>query len=144
MEQDATEALDAAMRALRFRDLSAHDLRVRLEEKEFSSADCDAALESLVRTGLVDDGRFAENRARVLAGRGAGDGLIRHELERAGVDDDAIANALGTLIPEVERARAVAAARGRGPKAARYLYAKGFSEEAVSGAIATASHETLG
>lgn len=145
MEHDAAaEALDAAMRALRVRDLSAHDLRARLEEKEFPPAVCDAALESLERTGLLDDRRFAENRAHTLAARGSGDALIRHELQRAGVDDDAIENALGTLDPEVERAQAVAGRRGPGPKTARYLHSKGFSDDAVARAVATSSQEALG
>lgn len=132
------------MRALRFRDLSAHDLRARLEEKEFPPAACDAALESLERTALLDDHRFAENRARTLAARGSGDALIRHELERAGVDEDAIENALGMLDPEVERAQAVADRRGAGPKTARYLHSKGFSDDAVARAVATSSQEALG
>src|SRR5215831_14110371 len=132
MEQDrAAEALDAAMRALRFRDLSTHDLRARLEEKEFAPAACDTALASLERTGLVDDRRFAENRARALAARGSGDAFIRYELERARVPVDAIEGALEALDPEVERARTIAARRGSGPKAARYLHSKGFSDETV-------------
>lgn len=144
-EQDpAAEALDAALRALRLRDLSAHDLRGKLEEKGFPSAACDAALESLARTGLLDDRRFAENRARTLAERGAGDALVRHELERAGVDGEAIEDALGTLASEGERARAVAARRGPGAKTVRYLYSKGFSEDAVASAVASASGQALG
>jgi regulatory protein len=132
------------MRALRFRDLSARDLRVRLEEKEFPPSACDAALEALERTGLLDDRRFAENRARTLAARGSGDALVRYELERAGVDGEAVEDALATLDPEVDRALMVVDRRGPGPKTMRYLRSKGFSEDAVAAAVATASHEALG
>ncbi len=146
MEKDpaAQAALGAAQRMLRVRDLSAHDLRARLEEKRFPSAACDSALESLARTGILDDRRFAENRARTLAARGSGDALIRHELERTGVDGDTVENAVGTLDPEVERARAVIERRGPGPKTARYLHSKGFSEHAVARAVASPSQQALG
>lgn len=140
----AAQALDAGMRALRFRDLSARDLRKRLEDKDFEPSACDAAIEALGRTGLLDDRRFAENRARTLAARGSGDALIRFELERAGVDSDAVEDALRTLGPEAERAAVVVDRRGPGPKTARYLRSKGFSEETVTGAVASASQEALG
>ena len=42
-------------------------------------------LETLVRTALVDDRRYATARAGALAERGAGNERIRHELSFAGV-----------------------------------------------------------
>ncbi len=89
-------------------------------------------MESLERTGLVDDGRYARARAETLAGRGAGNAFIRHELVRAGLEHDLVETAIDGLEPEEARARAVVACRGPGPRTARYLSGKGFPDEVVS------------
>ena len=44
-------------------------------------------LEQAERSGLVDDARFAEQRARRLAERGAGDLLVLDDLARHGIDE---------------------------------------------------------
>jgi regulatory protein len=137
-------AHEVALRALRQRDLSVHELDERLRARGYGEVERDEAIDSLVRTGLVDDVRFAEGRARALAGRGAGDALIRHTLARAGVAGEIIADALLTLAPEADRARAVVERRGTGAKTARYLSGKGFSEEIVAGVVASGSGEELG
>ena len=143
-ERSGADALDSGLRALRYRDRSAHELREWLASREFSSSDCDEALATLERTGLLDDRRFAENRARALAGRGAGNALIRYALEGAGVTSEAIAAALERLEPEADRARGIVSTRGPGPKTARYLSSKGFSADAVAGAVASAPEGELG
>ena len=102
------------------------------------------ALETLVRTDLVDDRRYAERRAQSLADRGAGNALIRHELARAGLDPDVVDDVLASLRPERERAEAIVARRGAGPKTARYLAGKGFSYDVVESFIAQSRRETLG
>jgi SOS response regulatory protein OraA/RecX len=51
---------------------------------------------------------------------------------------------LASLGPERERAEAIVARRGAGPKTARYLAAKGFSYDVVESVIAQSSRETLG
>ena len=130
-------ALEAALRALRHRDLSETELDRRLEAKGFSAGERESALETLRRTGLVDDRRFAESRAATLAARGSGDALIRHELGRAGLASELVAEALDTLASEEERARVVVARRGAGARTARYLSTKGFSEETVAAFVAT-------
>jgi SOS response regulatory protein OraA/RecX len=126
------DAVEAALRALRARDVSVHDLERRLEARGFVAADRAAALETLQRTGLLDDERVAHNRARALASRGAGDRLIRHDLRRAGVDAELVEEAIGELEPEDVRAKAVVARRGGGSRTARYLAGKGFSDEIVA------------
>jgi SOS response regulatory protein OraA/RecX len=101
-------------------------------------------LETLARTSLVDDRRFAELRAASLGDRGAGDEFIRHELARAGVDAELVEEAVALLPPESERAARIVARRGHGPKTARYLAGKGFSEDVVRGVIAHSQGEPLG
>jgi SOS response regulatory protein OraA/RecX len=129
-------AHETALRALRHRDLSVRELDERLRSKGYAEAERNETIETLLRTGLVDDARYAESRARQLAGRGAGDALIRHTLDRAGVEHELVAAALETVAPEDERARVVVARRGAGPKTARYLLGKGFSEDVVAAASA--------
>jgi SOS response regulatory protein OraA/RecX len=101
-------------------------------------------LATLVRTGLVDDRRFAEARAAGLAHRGAGNAFIRHDLAMAGVDHDLIDHALTALESERERAERIVARRGGGAKTARYLAGKGFSEDVLHAVVAHAGGDALG
>ena len=148
---ETTGAVDAALRALRHRDLSAADLEHRLEAKGYDETERAYALETLQRTGLQDDRRFAEMRAAahfdVRDGRfhhGAGDALVRHELVQAGVDEDLVADAIALLEPEPERALRIAERRGYGPKTARYLGGKGFSEDSLGALVASSDGDELG
>jgi regulatory protein len=141
VDQSATEA---ALRALRHRDLTAEELRQKLALKGFEEDEREEAIDALLRTGLLDDRRFAEGRARSLARRGAGDRLIRYTLERAGVERQLVAEALEALDPEAERARNVVARRGRGQSTARYLRGKGFSDEVVAAVVADLPGQELG
>ena len=139
MPRDPESARDAALRALRRRDLSVRELDARLRTKCYREEERGKAIDALLRTGLLDDGRFAEARARALAARGSGDALIRHELARAGVERNAIEDALAALEPESQRARTVVERRGASPKTARYLAGKGFSEDVIGAAVASAT-----
>jgi regulatory protein len=146
-EPDSVSRADAhetALRALRHRDLSVRELDERLRARGYGESEREETIEALVRTGLVDDARYAESRARQLAGRGAGDALIRHTLARAGVEPEVAADALLTIAPEAKRAQVIVERRGPGPKTARYLLGKGFSEEVVSDVVASESARELG
>jgi regulatory protein len=137
-------ALDAALRALRHRDRSSSELRSRLAEQGYGSDEREEAIETLLRTGVADDVRFSEARARALAHRGAGDLRIRHELGRAGIPREVVQHALDTLESEADRARNVVFRRGAGPKTARYLQGKGFSDDVIAGVIAGSREDELG
>lgn len=89
------------------------------------------ALETLERVGYVDDGRYARARAASLAERGYGDQGIRHLLEQDGIESDEAAAALAALPPERERAAALVARLGPGPKTAARLGRKGFGDDAI-------------
>ena len=137
-------AVDTALRALRHRDLSTRELEERLRAKGFDEAERNDAVATLERTGLLDDVRFAESRARSLAARGTGDRAVRHALELAGVAGDVVEQTLEALEPEHERAAVIVSRRGTGPKTVRYLRAKGFSEDIVAGVVAASSGDELG
>jgi SOS response regulatory protein OraA/RecX len=83
-------------------------------------------------------------RATSLVERGAGDELVRHELARAGVAAELVDETVASLPLESERAARIVARRGTGPKTARYLAGKGFSEDVVRAVIAHSHDEPLG
>ena len=106
------DAVQTALRALRFRDRTSAELAARLERRGVGEAEREQALETLERIGYVDDARFARSRAEQLE------------------------EALAELEPERERAAAIVAARGRSPQTARYLASRGFGEEALEWVVA--------
>lgn len=134
-ELHRAEAIAVATRALRSRDQSVRTLERRLERCGATASERTETLATLERAGIVDDGRFARNRAASLARRGYGDAAIRAKLDRDGINASVRDEALAELPPEAERAADLVRRRGPGPRTARYLAGKGFGEEAVSSAL---------
>lgn len=128
------EALSRAARSLAHRDLSERELSDRLARANVATEARTEAVNRLVRAGAVDDARFARGRAELLARRGAGDHLVRHDLESRGIEAEHIEVALASLDPEPTRAERIVAARGPGLRTARYLAGKGFSAETIESA----------
>jgi regulatory protein len=135
-EDEREWALERAVRALARRDHSAATLRAKLERTGVSELAREAAIETLAGVGYLDDERFARNRAEGLAARGYGDDWIRADLEAQGVASELAETALGGLEPERERALREARKLEAGPRAARVLQRRGFSEEALEGVLA--------
>ena len=125
------EALSAAGRALRGRDLAVAELADRLERAGVAPAPRAETLAVLDRAGLVDDRRFAADRSAVLAERGYGDDWIRWDLEHRGVAAELVESALASLADERERVERILEARGGGIRVARRLARRGFGEDAV-------------
>ncbi len=130
------DAVETALRALRFRDRSSAELDARLEQRGVGEDERQQALETLERIGYVDDERFARSRAERLADRGSGDALIRHDLEQRGISAELVEAALDGIQPERERAAQIAERRGPGVKTARYLAAKGFGDDSLESIVA--------
>jgi SOS response regulatory protein OraA/RecX len=139
-ERRRTRSLAAAGRVLRVRDLPAATLDKRLERRGIAAADRAGALSTLQAAGVVDDARFAHNRALALAGRCLGDAAIRFDLEEYGIAPDLVDDALAGVEPEAARAARIVATRGRSITTARFLARKGFGEDAVE----SAAGEVLG
>lgn len=127
----AEDATELALRALRHRNRSRHELSQRLQRAGISPDEREATLDRLTEAGLVSDERYAEERARSLAQRGLGDALIRQDLRRQGVEHESIERAMAQLEPEDERATSVFERRGGEARALRYLAGKGFSPETL-------------
>ena len=134
---------DVAVRALARRERSEAELDRRLARAGVRDDDRRATLERASRAGLVDDARFAETRARVLADRGAGDLLVLQDLERHGVDEAVARVAVSLLEPEPARAARIVQARGRTPRTLRRLAARGFAEESLDDLIAELENGAL-
>ena len=130
------EALAVATRALARREHSRLSLAERLQRAGIGEREAEEVLAELERLGLLDDGRFALERARVLAERGKGDAAIRFDLERAGVSASGVEEALARLDPERERAEGLVGRRGATPATARLLAGRGFDEDVVAAVIA--------
>jgi regulatory protein len=134
-------ALVRATRSLAHRDLSERQLAERLERGGLAPAARSEAVQRLVEAGAVDDERLARRRAEVLAERGAGDALIRHDLEQRGIAEELVRVAVEALEPERARAARIVGARGAGLKTARYLARKGFGEDAIESVCETSVAE---
>lgn len=142
--RSSSDALEQALGALRHRERSEAEIDRYLAARGVADAERGEVIETLTRTSLVDDRRYAETRASSLAERGAGDALIRHELLNAGVDLGLADEVISVLPEELERAERVVARRGVSPRTARYLAGKGFSDEVVRAAVAESPGERLG
>jgi regulatory protein len=130
------EALAVATRALARREHSRRSLAERLRRAGIEESEAEEVLTELERLGLLNDGRFALERARVLAERGKGDAAIRFDLERSGVSASAVEEALARLDPERERAERLVGRRGATPATARLLAGRGFDEDVVAALVA--------
>jgi SOS response regulatory protein OraA/RecX len=129
------------LHALRYRDHTTASLEQRLTDRGTTPALGQETVDALRRAGLVDDRRFAVGRAALLASRGAGDLLIAHDLECHGVPTDAARTAIAGLEPESVRAASIMETKGRSPRTARLLAAKGFSEAALEPLVADLAAE---
>jgi SOS response regulatory protein OraA/RecX len=138
------QALAAAGRVLRRRDVSRTGLDERLARAGVTSEVRKHAVTALVEAGAVDDRRLAERRGRYLAEAGWGDQAIRARLAAEGVGPEEIEAAVEKLEPE--RARAVRLAEGTRDlrKAWNLLSRRGFDPEVASEAVAALDGEAAG
>jgi regulatory protein len=146
--QDPLERARAqALRLLSVRSRSRNDLRQRLLKAGHAAEVVDPLLQRLQETGLLDDRRYASERARTLGERrGYGPRKIRAELGRQGLDREVLQEALegayaGQDVSALMRGLVVrrfgeeVLAREAEPKrrqrAQRYLLARGFEPDKV-------------
>jgi regulatory protein len=134
--QQRAAALAVATRALARREHTRRSLRERLFRAGIATGLAETVVDELVERGLLDEGRFASERARVLAERGKGDAAIRFELERAGLEAAEIEDAIAGLEPERDRAARLVGRRGATPATARLLATRGFDEDVVATLVA--------
>ncbi|MDV6297778.1 regulatory protein RecX [Dietzia maris] len=111
---EALEAANAALRLLRYRPRSEHELRERLLDKEYAAEAVDEALGRVRAWGLVDDADFAEEWVRGRRRRrGRSRGALERELRDKGVAEAHIARAVGEIDESDDRRQAADLVRGR-------------------------------
>ena len=130
-ELRSREALAKASRLIARRDLSEAGLREELRRRRVAPAAEGETVSKLVAAGAVDDERLAFRRAEFLTERGAGDLMVRADLESRGIAPTVIERAVEALPREHERARGIVESRGPGPATARYLARKGFGDDVL-------------
>ncbi len=81
---------EAALRILDFGDCSRSEMQRKLKKKGFSGEGIDTVLRSLTESGLLDDGRYAENYIRSALDKGKGTVWIRNKLREKGVSSSII------------------------------------------------------
>lgn len=107
LSEEGSEATKAALRLLKFRARSRHELHGRLSEKEFSEDAVAEAMERIDAWQLLDDADFARQWVEQRSvGKGTTRTLLRRELEAKGVESAQIRQALENVSDEDERARA--------------------------------------
>jgi regulatory protein len=138
------EALATAGRALAERPLSRRQVSERLRRRGVAPPVEHETLGTLAAAGLLDDARLARTRAAVLADRGWGDIAIAARLQRDGLEEAEVRVALAALPPEAGRAAAVVADVSEGHKAWSLLVRRGFSPDAIEGALGSLDAEHQG
>ena len=141
-------AYEKALRLLTVRGRSRKELKQRLEAERYSDKVAERVLDRLADTGLIDDKKFAIDRARAMGkGKGWGPRKLRSDLIKRGIPaeavDEAVSQAYGTqshiqvmkrLIKkrfgsQVLTQKADRKTRG---KAHRFLLGRGFEPDDVS------------
>ena len=112
------EAREAALRLLGHRARSREELRRRLVRRGYDAAICEAVLDRLEQSGLVDDAAFAREWVRSKVSRGpVGASALRRGLRAFGVAAETIEETLAEEYdPETAHEAAVTAARSRWEK----------------------------
>jgi len=141
---DEQAARLAATALLARRDFLCRELTERLRRQGFEEPAAANAVAELVREGLLDEGRCAQNYVAYHAARGQGPIRIAAELRRRGLPEEPIEAALASGPDWTALARKVFRAKfGPQPSAswaqrarqARFLQYRGFSSDHIRSAI---------
>ena len=114
MAPAAHQAATVALRLLRYRPRSEHELRQRLLEKEHPADAVDEALDRVRVWGLIDDADFAAEWVRGRRRRrGRSRGALERELRDKGVAEGHIADAVAGIDVSDDRRQAAELVRAR-------------------------------
>jgi regulatory protein len=130
------------------RDYSTQDIERKLTQRGFAPVAVAQAIDELAQSKLLNDERFSENLVTYRARRGQGPARIRQELQRSGLDAEAIDAAIkgppdggGRERPDFVKLARDARARKFGPelpkdwkeraRQARFLQYRGFSTDHI-------------
>lgn len=152
IEQHVADAQNAALRLLKHRSRSRHELRMALARKGFEDEVVERVLAKLENMGYVDDELFARDLARsLLRRRNHGRQGLLYRLRQSGVGDEVAEGALADVLEGVdETQRAVEAVSKRlrrweslprdkaRNKAYQLLWRLGFDSDVIADALSKA------
>ncbi|HEY7473521.1 MAG TPA: RecX family transcriptional regulator [Vicinamibacterales bacterium] len=96
------------------RELSAAQIRSRLEKRDYSDADIAAAIARLQASRALDDGRVARTYARTAAAvKGRGRARVLREIEALGIDRSTAREAVAEIFADVDEDALLAKALDR-------------------------------
>jgi SOS response regulatory protein OraA/RecX len=139
MDEEAfRNALARALKRLQTSDRFESEVRAALHRYDLDVVE--RVVEYLRRHRLLDDARTTENAVETNVGRRAvGDALLVDRLVARGADESLVAEVLQEAEPEAARIDAILRAKYQPTddpaKAGRFLYGRGFSEEAIGAAL---------
>jgi regulatory protein len=145
----ADSAYLTALKLLARRELSVDGVRARLLARDYPAAEVAAAIDHLLETGALDDGRVARAYARTAATvKGRGRLRVVRELQAMGIDRHTASEAIAEVFGDLDERSLIARAlqkklRGRKiPKDAaerarlyQHLMRQGFSPAAIDHAL---------
>jgi SOS response regulatory protein OraA/RecX len=139
-------AILKALRILRSRDVTRAEMLLLLKPT-FDDHLIQEAIVFLDQYQLLDDLRIVRNRVEKNTGRHAvGDGFLKEKLRAKGVSEDLISLVFEQIdTSEAERAAELLQLKFKQSatraKAARYLWARGFSEDTIESVIGSIPEE---
>lgn len=144
LDSEKNTAFDKALTHLSATQKTEKQVRTFLEEKGYLPAVVEYVMDKLRSYNFLNDGQYAESYVECVSKR-KGSKLIRMELKKKGVADEAIDTAIEGLSPEREQETATAILekymRGKTcdkptlQKAYRYLMGKGYDYEVIKSAL---------
>ena len=149
LPDSAQELRARALRLLARREHSRAELARKLAPHAGSREALDQLLDALEAKKQLSDGRYAEERARVLS-RKYGAARIRHDLRAKGISEEVIERTSASGEEDFERARAIlarkyrtcATTREERARRARFLQGRGFSYDIIRRALGVSSADT--
>jgi regulatory protein len=142
----------AALALIARREHASAQVVAALTRKGYDATVVAATVVELQDERMLNDMRYGESLVRMLTGRGQGPRRVRQALLDAGLDEDAVATALGTapdwkeLAADVRRRKFGAKAPKDWPGRARqmrFLQYRGFSTDHIASALGGSGADDL-
>lgn len=146
---DFNKAVGISLRFIHSRERFPAEIREHLASKGFASEVIDQTLDHLARKGVVSEERAVESRVRALSGRRAkGDIALQADLDKAGADPEIASQVILQQGDELARARDLLKVKfpemPPPAKVARFLNARGFSEETIRSVLEDLGIDPMG
>ncbi len=134
MDESMEKVMERVTRFLSYRDRSSGEVIRYLRQKKIAGREGEAEIVAhLTDLGLLDDARFARNRARYRARNGHGPAYIRADLMKSGIPRELIDSSIADLTEEeiLEGGVSVARPRWKGDESREsllaYLLRRGYT-----------------